>query len=213
MIRDGGERRTGKLASLLSAGPFCYSFHMAAVLELSLEEFADALDRKASKKLSNFTKPLKVCRQLAVSDMLSNFAEGHDPDGQPWLPLKRPRANSKGGDRPLQDTGILRGSVTGNGPGHVETMTATSLTIGSNLDYAGIHNYGGTVHLPERRRGRGQKPYVFRIGDLTIFTRRIRAVDILIPQRRFVGIGAKLAGDFSDVFADHMGKELLDLTA
>ena len=36
-------------------------------------------------------------------------------------------------------------SVTAPGPGHVEDITATTLVVGTNLDKAPIHQYGGTI--------------------------------------------------------------------
>jgi phage gpG-like protein len=48
----------------------------------------------------------------------------------------------------LRDTGLLMASVTGQGSGHVETLTATSLVYGTNLvsprgfPYPAAHQHG-----------------------------------------------------------------------
>lgn len=174
-----------------------------AANEMSLAQFADRLGQKAEALARLDLR--QAMRQAAVAiraDTLLNFQHSSDPDGNPWLPLKRARANSKGNDKPLLDHGILRAASTSPGPHHQETLTATSLTITNNLDYAAIHNFGGVIHKPTRSR---KKPWVFTAPDgRTIFTRKIKAHDITIPQRRFMGFGPRLLGTLDDIFVDFL---------
>jgi phage virion morphogenesis protein len=69
-----------------------------------------------------------------------NFRDGSDPYGTPWLPLKKPRRD--GSSKPLNDTGVLKNSITQN-------PTADSVTIGTNVTYGQYHQFG-TTHIPQR---------------------------------------------------------------
>lgn len=93
----------------------------------------------------NWRRPLKALSILLESYTKQNFERGTSPDGVPWEQLHHARPNSKGGDLPLRDRGILMASVTAHGEGHVENITDTSLEWGTALDYAGLHQEGGTV--------------------------------------------------------------------
>jgi phage gpG-like protein len=162
---------------------------MAGVTEgISLSEWALRLGRAAGG-LSDWTPALRVCALIAKADMLDNFQGSHAPDGAPWPPLRRPRTNSRGADRPLLDTGILRASTTAAGPGHVEEVTGLSLALGTELDYAAPHQYGATISIPEKRRRPPEKPWAFTgAGGKTVFTYRVKAHAVVIPARPFVGL-------------------------
>lgn len=173
---------------------------------LTLEEFAAFLHRKAEDlRRLDLTRPLKTIAVLAKADMKERFATATAPDGSAWLPLKRPRANSKGGDKPLRDNGILMASATAAGPKHVEEVTTSSLVVGTNLDYAPIQNFGGTIHVPKKTRA---KPWVFTSAEgQTIFTRHIKGHDVTIPARQFVGWSEQLIEQSTEVIADYAAKE------
>lgn len=115
-----------------------------AVATLSLEGLSQwAGQARADLRGPLFTKALKISRLLLVEQERECFAGGHAPDGQAWprLAHERPR----GGDQPLRDRGFLMASTTANGRGHVETMTDSYLDFGTNLEYAALHQWGGTI--------------------------------------------------------------------
>ena len=117
---------------------------MGAALEMDLNQFAAWLDGRAGELARMDLTP--VWRQVAVylaASTKQRFAAGVGPDGAPWRPLAHPRP--RGAGNPLRDTGQLMASVTGQGAGHVEQITPTSLTWGTNLDRAAIHQWGGTI--------------------------------------------------------------------
>ncbi len=175
---------------------------------LSLEQFAGWASAQAAG-LTDFTVPLKRCMLLLVSETKRNFAEGHAPDGTPWLPLARPRANSKGGDLPLRNMGFLMASVTGAGNGHVESLTPTELTYGTNLEYAATHQYGATILMPEQSRPYPQTPWVFKDeGGNTVFTRRISAHTVVVPQRQFLGINEAITEGVGEIFSEWWGTKM-----
>lgn len=88
---------------------------------------------------------LKRAAIAMKADVNENFNTSASPDGAPWAPLRFPRPNSKGGDKPLLNTGLLRASITRTGAGHIENLTATSVEIGTVRPGANLMHAGGTV--------------------------------------------------------------------
>ena len=78
--------------------------------------------------------------QDEVARVVQRFEQSRSPDGTAWQALKRPRP--RGCDRPLQDTGVLMGSITAQAHGNI-------LQIGTATDYAHYHQFG-TQHIPAR---------------------------------------------------------------
>lgn len=78
--------------------------------------------------------------QDEVARVMQRFEQSRSPDGTAWQALKRPRP--RGGGRPLQDTGVLMGSITAQVHGN-------TLQIGTATDYAHYHQFG-TQHIPAR---------------------------------------------------------------
>lgn len=163
---------------------------------------------------ADWTRPLKVAEQLIVSATKENFAGQHAPDGTPWTPLKYERsrardkrARKKGGrQQVLRDTGILMASVTASGRGHVRELSRTQLRVGTNLNYAGTHQFGHTFNRPARQRS---KPWVFTLPTgQTVFTRRIRAYSFTVPARPFLGYSQALLGRIESVFRSHLARQV-----
>lgn len=183
---------------------------MAAVMEMSLDNFARFLEERAAKlSRIDLSQPMRVLLVLAKANVKEHFATGTAPDGTVWQPLKRPRQGKRhknSSPLPLRDTGLLMASVTSAGPHHVERLTDSSMEVGTNLEYAGIHQYGGTVHHPERSRN---KPWVFTndSGD-TVFTRKVKAHDVTIPARPFLGWSERLIKQCADVLGEVLEKEI-----
>lgn len=116
---------------------------MPAAEVLSLKQLGEWAARSSAALSRNYSNPLKTCRGLIIESVRDNFQGSHDPDGSPWKPLGHERP--AGGDKPLSNTGLLKGSVTGGGSGHVEELSETSLVMGTNLDRAAIHQWGGVI--------------------------------------------------------------------
>jgi phage gpG-like protein len=91
----------------------------------------------------SFEPAFRVIKQLAVSDIKTNFDQGRAPDGAQWAPLRH--ARPRGGNKPLRDRGLLMASMTAGGQGHVETISAREFSFGSNLVQARTHQYGATI--------------------------------------------------------------------
>ncbi|QDT41063.1 Phage virion morphogenesis family protein [Gimesia alba] len=86
---------------------------------------------------------------ILAGDLSQSFLNSETPDGEGWEPLKRRRPKGHNqGERPLIDIGALMQSVVSDGQGHIEIITADSMTFGTSVEYAGVHQFGrkdGTV--------------------------------------------------------------------
>lgn len=129
---------------------------------------------------SRFGALWRVLRMLAVAGVKEHFASSVGPDGIAW-----PGLVARAG-KPLLDKGILVASVR-------EAGAMPGLTLQTTLRHAPAHQYGATIKKPERRRGPGQKPWVFHGRTGLVFTRHIRAHTVTIPARPFLGISAATA--------------------
>jgi phage gpG-like protein len=170
-----------------------------AVKELDLSQLPAFLTKAAEDVASlDYRKPLQYCAYLIANATKDCFKQSRDPDGNPWLPLKQPRKTGK--KVPLWDTGRLVASVSSAAAGTKE-LSSLQLIFGTNVEYAAVHQYGGTNNIPAWEWKPGQKIRRFEIGSKTIFTKRVKAHSVTIPARPFLGIGDKLAKQIDEVFA------------
>lgn len=128
---------------------------MAAIIQMKLEskEVDDWL-KSVKKNLVN-TRPFFKAIQIILSkSMALNFRRGGRPRWtslSPWTMAVRTAGGTMGktsfSQNILQQTGRLRGSVTAIQPkkGAIRTMDQRGMTWGTNLPYAGILQFGGTV--------------------------------------------------------------------
>lgn len=186
-----------------------------AQLPAWLEKAQRALDT------ANWQPALKGCRLVIIGHTKGNFAAGKSPQGATWAPLKHRSG------KPLRDKGLLMASVTASGAaGNVETITDSTLTFGTNLDYASIHQRGGTITpkgakalaIPvtnEARRSGGPR----RMGDLNLVwpkgkpsgtlrdtagkTHWILVKSVTVPARPFLGWTDEMASECGEIVAEH----------
>lgn len=90
-----------------------------------------------------------------VSRVAFNFRDSHDSNGNPWKPLK-----VRVGGQPLVDTGRLRGSIT-----YETTRDGLVLDVGTNVDYAPLHQFGGMSKFGGRQAYVPARPFL-PIGDI-----------------------------------------------
>lgn len=104
---------------------------------------ARGMARAVARPLMSLMKRLSI---LIRDDAKLNFDQSATPDGQPWLPLKFPRARGGGaGSKPLRDRGILMASMQGRGPSAVTKISGATLEQGTNVEYASLHQHGGVI--------------------------------------------------------------------
>lgn len=116
------------------------------------------------------------------SSTIERFDTETAPDGSKWKASIR--AKEEGG-KTLTDSATLRRSIR-----HISN--GDSVEIGSNLEYAGVHNFGfsGTVQVPGHVR---ETSTVFgrRLGGPIAFKVGPFARTMNIPQREFLGLSAE----------------------
>lgn len=103
-------------------------------------------------RTKTFTSVLVKAKQEIRAANASNFATNGLPVGG-WSPLQPQYAAWKmarfPGAPPLVRTGRLFASLTGATDSY-ETMTNTSMSIGTTVEYAKFHQYG-TTRMPKRK--------------------------------------------------------------
>ena len=156
-----------------------------------------AMLSRLSQRVSNLTPVMREIWQELKSDSLANFKGQHAPDGTPWKPLsiatRMGRAARLSGGKGIRtkkgairksaqrvitsakallDTGVLRASI------NVLETTRTSVTVGSRIKYAAIHQFGG-------KAGRGRK--------------------VTIPARPFIGMSESARRNIVDAINGYVG--------
>ena len=138
--------------------------------------------QKLTKLLQNFDK-IKAqivdgIGQIAVTEFTLNFRK-QGFNGEAWKPKKKPN-----GKNILIGRGTLRRSIT------VTKKTIDTVTIGSNVPYAYIHNYGGKINIKSRselfNRNRN-KQGKYKKGTVSGRGNTIKSYYINMPQRKFMG--------------------------
>lgn len=98
---------------------------------------------------------------------LERFDTGKDPDGRPWKTSIRARQDGR------KTLAVSRQLATSIQP----ESSAKGVEYGTNLKYAAIHQFGGTI------RAKGDGLLKFKIGDQWISKREVK-----IPARPYLGI-------------------------
>lgn len=81
----------------------------------------------------------------------SGFQQGTSPTGERWTALKYPRPPHRNqNNKPLLDSYKLQESVTGKTADHLEAVSNEELTLGTYVEYAGIHQEG-SGRIPQRK--------------------------------------------------------------
>lgn len=134
-----------------------------------LSELGAALDRMA--RLGRTPKPIwDAIGQYGESSTRLRFKKQTGPDGQRWKPSRR--AQLVGGQTLVMKARLLR-SIT-----HKADNSGTSW--GTNVIYAGIQNFGGTI----KAKGGGSLRFRLPGGNF------VTVKKVTIPARPFVGVNA-----------------------
>lgn len=162
---------------------------MQVTIQVDDAEIKGMLQRLA-QRVGNLTPVMREAGRTLQNDAVNNFKRQSAPDGTPWKPLsyltRLNRARkATGGKRTtakayraaisaqaLLDTGVLRNSIL------VQQVTPDSVTVGSRLKYAAIHQFGGQA-------GRGRK--------------------VNIPARPYIGMSDQARRDIVNAINRHLG--------
>lgn len=127
--------------------------------EIQLPELANSLDEKRYSRLKNDLFGLLLTQRMTVF-------ENQGGASGPWKPHsighfssreKRVAKNRRNGPRDsvkiLQDKGTLRNSFTKeNAPHGEKEISGDQVKNVTHVEYAAIHNFGGTITIPSHER-------------------------------------------------------------
>jgi phage virion morphogenesis protein len=183
-------------------------------------EITDELTPALTRLLEVADDPAEIMGGVAgylLTSTQQRFERETGPDGKKWQALSPRTANARAGrgrkvrgaDHILRDTLRLYQSLT-------TLSDATSATIGTNVVYAGIHQFGGTIQQAERsqklslKRIRGKKGVRFVKAGTKGATERdvtIGARAITIPARPYLGINDADRAEIAEIIMDGFRKE------
>ena len=144
--------------------------------------------RQVSEAYEKIANPYEMFQELGVAmaeRVIERFDDSVDPEGNPW-PVSLRVMTSQGGGKTLVDKALLRNSITSNATEH-------DVEIGTNVIYAAIHQFGGTI------RPKSAKALAFNIPGIGF----VQTQAVNIPARPFLGFNdadkseiSKIAGEY-----------------
>jgi len=166
-----------------------YSHPVIHITEVSMANEKQVFDRIRAKLQTAVRSLPKVMGNEAVNFSLDRFKNQSwlDTTADPWKP--RTKKDKKNAGRSLLiQTGRLRRSV------RVISIGETKVSIGTDVPYARIHNYGGTIQRHARsetflrnRLTRGANKGRFKKGVKAGKGFSFKAGTITMPRRQFIG--------------------------
>ena len=204
--------------------------------EVTFDALAGRLEQMAGAVAGlDFTAPLNVCAKLIQNDTRERLKKGVDPDGVPHKPLKYPPlVGPSSRTTPLWATGKLAASCSAGAEGNIKQVTKFTLVYGTNLEYANIHQAGGTIKpnrakklaVPlTREAAKYDSPREFPRklfipkGRMILAEARGKKAKLVahyalkdsvdVPARPFIGLGESLIEKCADTLAAHAERELL----
>lgn len=136
-------------------------------------------------------KPSAALNKIGMT-MLSSINQNFEMEGRPekWeslspMTLAMRRNKKKKSSKILQDTGLLKGSITYD----ATREGGTAVAIGTNKKYGKVHQFGGKIRIPARTIiPKNAKALRFVIGDKVVFATKVnqKARTVTIPQRQFL---------------------------
>ncbi|MDQ0454652.1 phage virion morphogenesis protein [Rhizobium paknamense] len=182
-------------------------------------EIRDGLTPTLERLVSVSDNPAAIMSDVAAYLLTSTqqrFEQEIGPDGQKWKPLK-PRTAAqrigkgrvkRGSEHILVRTGRLKNSLTA-------ASDAVSATVGTNVEYAAIHQFGGVIRQTARsqtlslKRIRGSKQVRFvRAGAKGAVEREVTigARQIVMPARPYLGINDADRAEIATIIMTDFGK-------
>lgn len=114
--------------------------------EIQAEDFGRVAGEMAQAFVTMpLTPAMREMKYVAEESIAVNFLDGKEAGGQAWSPRKRAYPWPI-----LIKTGhLMRSAVAEGEPGHVENVGDRELMTGTNVFYAGFHQFG-TERMPAR---------------------------------------------------------------
>lgn len=168
-------------------------------MKYKIDTFFQEFQNKVMQIQANVVQDIGTA---VVNDSLENF-EKQAFTNNPWPKRKNKKDQSRA---LLVKSGRLRRSV------RVIASSPTSVTIGSDVPYAGVHNDGGMINRAARsetfvrnrhKRGKLGKMFggmgAFRKGTTPGKGLTFKAYSYNMPRRRFLGMSTKLHKEIREI--------------
>ncbi len=135
---------------------------VGVVLRGDFQKLRDLISKMKEMESPKFRAAIaKNLAEETVRLAHDSFEHSRDPDGNPWKPITHRDG------KPLLETGRLRNSI------RAARITPKGFMVVSNVKYAAIHQYGGTIKQHARselrgysasRKGRQRRDRLKRVG-------------------------------------------------
>lgn len=135
--------------------------------ESQLQEFLNGIVNEVDRP--DVPDAMQTALSTTKADLVEGFQTSTAPDGSTWPPLKYPRPPGHNPDpRPLIDTGALQDSVGYQGQDHIEGVSGEGFTLGTTVEYAGVHQEGSKKkNIPARPFMGFSEEVLDTVADLT----------------------------------------------
>lgn len=158
------------------------------MLDFTFSESLSARLERGARAAVDFTVPMRAIADYMRTAAVERFDDERGPDGTPWKPSQRALAD---GGLTLTDRGHLRQSITA-------ASDATSAIAGTNLIYAAIHQFGGTIRAKGAAGG----------GARALRTPFGPRGSVTLPARPFLGFSPVDAAEIEAILTDHLDSAL-----
>lgn len=160
--------------------------------------------------LIDFREPLRECGTQVIRSTDKTFQQQGRPtqwDELSDLTLMNRRKGGAGA-KILQDSGRLKNSITAQGQGSINKLTADELLIGTNVKYAAIHQVGDTIKAKN-------KPYLVIPAGKTKKGKKkfIKKKQVTIPARPFLIVQPEDTQRFGNIFAAWTARQIQKFTS
>lgn len=145
------------------------------------DSFQSAMQRLSRAEMKELNRALG---EAVRSGTIDRFENSEDPEGNRWQ--NSIRVNAQGG-KTLAQTARLRNSIS-------VLASHKGFAVGTNVKYAAIHQFGGTI------RARTARGLIFRING-----RFVRKDEVEIPARPFLGISEEDSREIRATVEDYIG--------
>lgn len=146
--------------------------------------------------------------EYQLGEVENRFESESDPDGQPWVDLAPSTWKRKKNNKILTETTRLRGSFSYDADDN-------SLSLGTPVSYAAVHEFGATIQIQPReaevyfklgRDGRPKRKFTKRQQSDFAQRVRMRGYTVRIPPRPFLDVNDAGVEYLADLVVDHLGK-------
>lgn len=196
---------------------------MSELIKISISDEAlrAALGRLIAA-LTDTTLTMRDLSEIMIDASARAFDKTADPaTGTPWQPLSASRQRQRAHKgrsiaNMLQDGGLLVGSIARpSGPGAVREIGPDHALVGTDVPYAAIHQFGGTIKREAAPMTVRLRKKNGRIQFAENKHKRVRIVDtvhkaytITLPARPFIGVSPTDIQDMLDTITRNLQKAL-----